>query len=220
MANNPMELETQSAQPGPVAVEEAPVPRNYWDEAYKGLDEEVKSRVSKLKQRFDKDTIRAIRKLGTKTSDHEALRKLQEIKNSSQHSDARTKGTLGNLNVRAKGRIQLLAWTPKKKLDDEDICSISAIYEACVNEPNEASDESQEDFVSVDELLQLCRERQEIAKEKSWKFDFLGRQYVVHELWGSVVDKVDKLRPIIDAAASSQSTANTVWSVVKVVLQV
>ncbi|SPO07309.1 uncharacterized protein DNG_10003 [Cephalotrichum gorgonifer] len=239
MANNRREQSgMQPAQLKPVA-DEASVPGNYWKQAYESLDQEIRDRVTRLKQRFDDDTETAIRKLIQKASDDEVKRKLREIAEVPRQSDTRVKGALDRfgvgakgkqpqldigkklqrLDVREKGELQRLAWVSKKRLDDETIHIISTIHEACITRPNEDFDKNKESFVSVETLLELCGERQKIAKEKSWRFNFLGEQYVVHELWGSVVKKINKLKTIVDVAASSDPTANIVWSAIKVILQ-
>ena len=214
MADNPTETETRPAQPGPpvasdedvggdVDVDEDTEPMDYWSQAYDGLDEDVKELVSNLKQRFDKKTDQAIQRLQKAAKHDGTQRKLQEIKKNYRR-----------LDVSAMGELQRCSLKTKKGLDDQAVQSISTIHERCMGNRDRG-----EGVTSVDELLQLCREGQEIAEAKEWRLSFLDKTVVVADLWGKLIDKVDRLRPAIDLPMASNSAANTVWSVVKVLLQ-
>ena len=75
-------------------------------------------------------------------------------------------------------------------------------------------------LVSLDELSLICQERKVIAEQDKNVFTFLGKDLTLSSLWGTVVDKVDKLKSIGDLAASTSETAGLVWGILKVLLQV
>ncbi|KAJ3545019.1 hypothetical protein NM208_g2716 [Fusarium decemcellulare] len=180
----------------------------YWDRAYENLDNGMKQDLNKLRRRFDEDTKKAIVRLAEKKSDPEAKSSLLQL----------SRGDYCKLNIGEKGEIQQLALTAERRLDAETIKHISRIKHDCQNRRATESD-GDDDVSSASELLQICRERQESAEAKQWKFDFLGKERNLNELWGRVVDGVDKLRPAGDLATSTDHTAGLAWGIVKVLLE-
>ncbi|KAF4450017.1 ankyrin repeat-containing protein [Fusarium austroafricanum] len=178
--------------------------------AFHSLEAGMRKELEDLRNKFDKDTKKAISSLTGKKPDRET----KDILDSFYEQD------YDKLTVTDKGELQRWALTAGRRLDSTAVEYLSKLRDKHQSQHNTQRNTSKDaTFVSLDELLLICRERQEIAGQKQWVFTFLGKEFNLNSLWGTVVDSVDKLKSAGDLATSASETAGLVWGIIKVLLQ-
>lgn len=191
----------QAALANPPEVDEA---LGYWDKAKNLLDNSDIQKIKVMTEKFDESTKAALKKLVKRMSDDPDIKAaLLELENK-----------YSNLDIETKGEIQRL---DRKKKDElhSGIKDFLRDIHTKVDENNGSAV-----TVSVDKMLQICREQQQISKGKEWKFKLFKRECDMHALWGGAIDAVDKFRSVGDTATSVNPIASLAWSAVKVLLQV
>lgn len=204
-------MEAMTAEARTASAPAASPPSDYWSQAYNSLDEEARDNLGKVKHRFNSDTRKAIsallKALDTETVDKGVSSKLREMMKNQRYKD---------LSIEKKGKLQLLARNVKKtKFDHRAVATID-----CMATPS-AEEAMNPSRTPLSDLLEMCEQKQKLAEARKWKFSFPGRQDVfIGDVWKGVLDKVDKLKPVIDVVTKVDSKAELVWSVIKVVLDV
>lgn len=189
----------------------AEVSSKYWDKAYDNIDDDMKKRLERLRSRFDEDTKNAITKLGKKRSDDATKSSLHQIGNGNYHK----------LTIKEKGELQRLASTTEKKLNQETIEAIARIKH---DHQNRLHPEGSSEIVTgpshLDEVLEMCQERKNLADKGHFMFKFLGQERTLGEVWNKVINGINNFKSTVNIATSTNGTAGLVWGIIKVFLEV
>ena len=88
------------------------------------------------------------------------------------------------------------------------------------NQDGDAEAAKQDGLTWPDRLLLACQDAKAQYKVKQSSVNVGGKEVVLHEIWDTAIDVLDKLKDVGDVATSGNDAAGLGWSIAKIFIQV